>query len=178
MIILSENNTIQLYVDSQMREMRSLRVYSWERGKRWRNRLECVISSLTLILLARFQTHLVITARRPPARHSPIFHKAHFWVHCLTFPSSCSQYGSVIMLLDLLHTMQNLSRPRWSRGNVIASRSEVRGFKPDWGRSIFSGRKNPEHKSSRRDLSWGSWVWDFRLVKEPQAWINRSLSKI
>ena len=27
-------------------------------------------------------------------------------------------------------------------------------------------------------LSWGSWVWDFRLVKEPQAWKNRPLSKI
>ena len=27
-------------------------------------------------------------------------------------------------------------------------------------------------------LSWGSRVWDFRLVKEPQAWKNRPLSKI
>ena len=27
-------------------------------------------------------------------------------------------------------------------------------------------------------LRWGSRVWDFRLVKEPQAWKNRPLSKI
>ena len=27
-------------------------------------------------------------------------------------------------------------------------------------------------------LSWGSLVWDFRLVKEPPAWKNRTLSKI
>ena len=43
------------------------------------------------------------------------------------------------------------SRPRWSRGNVLASGSKLRGFKPDWNRWIFSGRKNSEHKSSRRE---------------------------
>ena len=59
-------------------------------------------------------------------------------------------------------------RPRLSRGNVIASRSKVRGFKPGWDRWIFSGRKNPEYKSSGRDFKLGgSRVWDFRLVKEP-----------
>ena len=39
------------------------------------------------------------------------------------------------------------------RGNVLASRSKVRGFKPDWGRWIISGRKNPEHKSTGRDFN-------------------------
>ena len=29
------------------------------------------------------------------------------------------------------------------------------GFKPGWGRWIFSGRKNPEHKSSGRDFKLG-----------------------
>ena len=48
-----------------------------------------------------------------------------------------------------------ICRPLWSRGNVLASRSKVRGFQPDWGRWIFSGRKNPEHKSSRRDFKLG-----------------------
>ena len=38
--------------------------------------------------------------------------------------------------------------------------------------------KNPEQKFSGGTLSWGSRVWDFRLVKEPQAWKNRPLSKI
>ena len=72
-------------------------------------------------------------------------------------------------------------RPRWSRGNVLASRSKVRGFKSGWGPWIFSGRKNPEHKSSGRDFKLEvprSRVWDFRLVKEPQAWKNRPLRKI
>ena len=55
---------------------------------------------------------------------------------------------------------------RWYRGNVLVSRSKVRGFKPGWGRWIFSGRKSPEHKSSGR----GSQVWDFRLTEEPKAW--------
>ena len=44
-------------------------------------------------------------------------------------------------------------RPRWSRGNVLASRSKVSRFKPHWGRWIFSGRKNPEHKSSEAEIS-------------------------
>ena len=46
--------------------------------------------------------------------------------------------------------IQVSSRPRWSRSNVLASRSKVPGFKSSWGRWIFSGRKNPEHKSSGR----------------------------
>ena len=47
------------------------------------------------------------------------------------------------------------SRPRGFRGNVLASRSKVRGFKHGWGWWIFSGRKIPEHKSSGRDLKLG-----------------------
>ena len=43
-------------------------------------------------------------------------------------------------------------QPRWSWGNVLASICKVHAFKPDWGRSIFSGRKTPEHKSSGRDF--------------------------
>ena len=62
------------------------------------------------------------------------------------------------------------SRPRWSRGNVLASRSKVRGFKPGWGRSIFSERKNPEHKSSGRDFKLGVPSLRFQAFKEPQAW--------
>ena len=40
-------------------------------------------------------------------------------------------------------------------GVVLASRSEVCGFKSGWSRCIFSGRKNPEHKSSGRNLKLG-----------------------
>ena len=53
----------------------------------------------------------------------------------------------------ILTTLTN--RSRWSRGNVLSSRSKVRGFKSDWGRWIFPGRKNPEHKSSGRDFKLG-----------------------
>ena len=52
-------------------------------------------------------------------------------------------------------------------GNVLASRSKVRGFKPGWGRWIFSRHNNSEYKSSGRDFKLGSRVWDFRLVNEP-----------
>jgi hypothetical protein len=48
-----------------------------------------------------------------------------------------------------------ICRPWWSRGNVLAWRSKVREFKPHWGRWIFSGRKNPEHKFSGRDFKLG-----------------------
>ena len=47
------------------------------------------------------------------------------------------------------------SRPRWSRGNVLTSRSKIRGFKPGWGWWIFSGYKNPEHKSPGTDFKLG-----------------------
>ena len=38
---------------------------------------------------------------------------------------------------------------------IMCSRSKVRGFKSGRGRWIFSGRKNPEHKSSGRDFKLG-----------------------
>ena len=59
------------------------------------------------------------------------------------------------MLSVLYPRLQLHCRPRWFRGNVLASRSKVRGFKPGWGRWIFSGRKNSEHKSSGRDCKLG-----------------------
>ena len=37
----------------------------------------------------------------------------------------------------------------------LASRSEVLGFSPGRGVWIFSGRKNPKHKSSGRDFKLG-----------------------
>ena len=38
---------------------------------------------------------------------------------------------------------------------IIIIISKIRGFKRGWCRWIFSGRRNPEHKSSGRDFSWG-----------------------
>ena len=68
--------------------------------------------------------------------------------------------------------------PRWSRGNVLASSSKVRGFKPGWGRWIFQDLKILSTSPPEGTLSLGSLVWDFRLVKKPQAWNNRPLSNI
>ena len=58
-------------------------------------------------------------------------------------------------LLELCRSYLSDCRPRWSQGNVLASRSKVCGFKPNWGRWIFSGRKNLEHRSSGRDFKLG-----------------------
>ena len=69
-------------------------------------------------------------------------------------------------------------RPRWSQGNVIASRSKVRGFISGWSRWIFQDLKILSTSSPGETLSWGCRVRDFRLVKEPQAWKNRPVSKI
>ena len=56
--------------------------------------------------------------------------------------------------------------PRFAGSNP----AEVDGFFQD--RNILS--KSPLTGT----LSWGSRVWNFRLVKEPQTWKNRPLSKI
>ena len=51
------------------------------------------------------------------------------------------------------------SSPRWSRGNVLASRSNVRGFKPDWARWVFCQNvKNLSPIPPGGTLSWGSRV--------------------
>ena len=75
------------------------------------------------------------------------------WKICW-FPLIYIERGKILktVIWTCLLFMVQSCRPRWSRGNVLASRSMVRWFKPDWGRWIFSGRKNPEHKSSRRDV--------------------------
>ena len=54
--------------------------------------------------------------------------------------------------------------PRFAGSNP----AEVDGF--------FSGRKNPEHKSSGRDFR--PWVWDHKVVTKPNVWKNRLLGKI
>ena len=54
---------------------------------------------------------------------------------------------------------------------ILATGSEVRGFKPGRGRWIFSERKNPEYYFLRKP--WVPCV-DFRLVKGPQAEIRAS----
>ena len=63
-----------------------------------------------------------------------------------------------------------LTDPRWSWGNVLASRS--------WSRWISQDVQILIRSPLGGTLSWGYRVWDFRLVKEPQAWKKRPPSKI
>ena len=67
--------------------------------------------------------------------------------------SSHSMAASFILFWEC--SIRITCRPRWSRGNVLASRSKVRGFKSGWGRWIFSGRKIPEHNFSGKDFKLG-----------------------
>ena len=46
-------------------------------------------------------------------------------------------------------------RPRWSRGNLLASRSKVRGFKPGWDRWIFQEVKILITSPPGGTLNWG-----------------------
>ena len=89
----------------------------------------------------------------------------------------------------ILHCKILRTRPRWSRSTVFALRSKVHGFKPSWSRWIFSGLKNPEHKSSGRDFklgvpslrfqAWGSLTslksqtWDLQLKVPPGGLVLR-----
>ena len=57
-------------------------------------------------------------------------------------------------------------------------RSKVRSFKPGWGRWIFQDVKILSTSPPGGTLGKESRVWDYWLVKEPQAWKNRPLSKI
>ena len=75
-----------------------------------------------------------------------------------------------VMLVRVHHTGHSskfkyvccmLCRPRRSRVNMLASRPKVCRFKPDWGRWMFSWRKNPEHNSSGRDFKL--WVPSLRF---------------
>ena len=76
----------------------------------------------------------------------------------VTFMSNRSWLTVMLVGLGGLGIMYSPQDPRFAGSNL----AEVDEF--------FSGRKNPEHKSSGRTLSRGSRVSDFRLVKEPQAW--------
>ena len=71
---------------------------------------------------------------------------------CLSWNINHVSLNAVVRTSSQTGNIPKISR---SRGNVLASRSNVREFKVGWGRWIFSGRKNHEHKSSRRDLKLG-----------------------
>ena len=60
-------------------------------------------------------------------------------------------------------------RPRWSRGNVIASISRFACSNPTEVDGFFQDLKIPRTSRPGGILRRGSRVWDFRLVKEPQA---------
>ena len=96
----------------------------------------------------------------------------HYFDFCRGKPRVCAY---IPFIQKLQHTLVGLS----GLGVTCSPRDpSFAGSNPSWFRWIFLGRKNHEHKSSRGTLSRGSRVWDFKLVKKPQAWKNRPLSKI
>ena len=82
------------------------------------------------------------------------------WSHFIYY-RKCSRTQPFTYLVETLCLQDNiwlvnkLTMLCLSRGNVLTSGSKVCRFKSDWGWLIFSGRKNPEHKSSRRDFKLG-----------------------
>ena len=113
----------------------------------------------------RFQLAAVYPAGRGPVRQSADISPAGCWESCVWIRStwrtscntpvskthycSCTQYQWLHIFLCL-----NI--------NMFASRSKARRFKFGWGWCIFQDVKI----LSTRTLSWGSRVWDFRLIKE------------
>ena len=100
--------------------------------------------------------------------------------HPLTFPSAnilipsvCLREMNVLTCMNSMWalTMFKFSPLRWSRRDVLAGSNpaELDGFFQD--AKILS--KSPPGGT----LSWGSRVWDFWFIKEPQAWKNRPLTK-
>ena len=87
-------------------------------------------------------------------------------------PTMSTCYGAPLWNLNLRLAIDvcQLWCITWSRGNVLASRSKVHGFKPDWCRWLFQDVIILSTSPSGVTFSWGFRVWDFRLVKEPQAW--------
>ena len=70
------------------------------------------------------------------------------------FPACAAtcQINSLLLIHVLIQAQSFDKNSIWPWGNGLVWRSKVRGFKPSWGWWIFSGHKNPEHKSSRRDF--------------------------
>ena len=70
-------------------------------------------------------------------------------------------------------TYEQFKKKAETKSASVASgaRFEIQGsrFQTCRGRWIFSGRKNPEHKSSGRDFKLGIPSLNFRLVKEPES---------
>jgi len=55
-----------------------------------------------------------------------------------------------LLLQRIFMMVYDHKRLRWSRGSVLAFRTQVRGFKPGRSRRIFKGEKNPQHAFLRR----------------------------
>ena len=136
-----------------------------------------ICSKWTQPALPEYKTNLIVlfAGHYYKSQHSLVSDKE--YLHCISYKTKTSRlritmndtnqtpvsstqhhmsYRSHVGGLTRNHKSKGyLSRPRWSRGNVLASRSKVPGFKYVWGRWIFSGRKNPKHKSSGKDFKLG-----------------------
>jgi hypothetical protein len=57
----------------------------------------------------------------------------------------------IIIIIIIFHKKQmSFQRLGWSRGRVLAFRTQVSGFKTGRSRRIFQGEKNPQHTFLQR----------------------------
>ena len=74
--------------------------------------------------------------------------------------------GSDLVYLRYNTKVGNGQRLRWSRGNVLAFGTQVRGFKPGRSRRIFQGEKILSTPSFGGEVKRRSHVVDLRHVKD------------
>ena len=113
---------------------------------------KCVLWVVFIIVLQAWSKQIRTLCLKPRLRNPEV----QYFVHLSCVPGGLGGLGVPCSRRD----------PRFAGSNPI----EVDEF--------FQDVKILSTSSPRGTLSWGSWIWDFRLVKEPQAWKNRPLSKI
>ena len=109
-------------------------------------------------------------------------HSAIFTVYSHTFTLIWLRKTSVIIKtfqwsFSLFVCAFYICQQWWSQSNVFALRSKVYGYKLGWGRWIFQDVKILSISPPGGTWSCRSQVWDFRLIKKPQAWtkLNRRI---
>ena len=125
-------------------------------------------SSVTLFLFSSFRLDfLLLVNSNKKGMLKDIFYQQQISLYGFIY-FSLSKFKFRLLIVDLggLGVTCSPRGPRFADSNP----AEVDGF--------FQNVKILSTRSPRGTFSWGTQVWDFRLVKELQAWKNRLLSKI